>query len=778
MISHYITIGLRAIRKDAVYSSLNIAGLAIGLTAFILIFLWVKSELSYDRFNDRAHQLYRVVENQYYANNEVFPVAVTPGPLGPHLKETFPDVVSATHLMPITFMLQSNELAFYHSGMMVHPVFLDMFSYTFAKGSAKKALSKVEDLVITESLAKKYFGNEDPIGKVFRIHNNDFTVSAVLHDVPEMSHLKFDYLVHYDAYKRFGWTFPQNWNSNNGYTYVMLRPETDHEAMTGKIRGVLQKQNVTYKVDLFLQPLTSIHLHSNFTADVSGHGDIQYVYIFSFAGIFILLIACINFMNLSTAKSAQRSKEVGMRKAIGAQRSQLIRQFLFESIVLSFIALGIALVLVETLLPAFNLVSGKQLEFHPASSVVLLTLPAVTLMTGIIAGSYPAFFLSGFNTVSVLKGTSKTGRGAVMFRKILVTAQFCISILLITGTIVVFDQLNFIRSKKLGFEKQNVVGFTPLPDREKFKDFKEALLATGGVSAVTISSNNLTYVASSGADFEWEGKTSDKKVLLHTLAVDPDFVETFQIKMVEGRDFSSDIASDGSAVILNEEAIRQMGIEDPVNKRWGEKGKIIGVIKDFHFKSVHEKIEPLVIFNDIGYGKIYARLNGPNAQESIAAIERTFSKFAPDHPFEYSFLDDDFDHLYTAEQRTGRLFNYFACIAIFVSCLGLFGLVMFATEQRTKEIGVRKVLGASVSSVVTLISVDFIKLVLMANIITIPVSLYAMNRWLSGFAYHVDIHWTTFAIAGVTSVGIALITMAYQSLKAAWTNPVKALRAE
>lgn len=778
LISHYITIGFRTLLKNAGYSFINIAGLAIGLTAFILIFLWVRTELSYDRFNAKADHIYRVVENQYYANNELFPVAVTPGTLGPHLKENFPDIVNATRMIPMTFLFRCNDLSFNESGLMVDPAFLEMFSYTFSKGDAKTALSKVENLVITESLAKKYFGDEDPIGKVFRFQNNDFVVTAVLHDVPETSHLKFGYLFSYEAYKKFGWTFPDVWNSNNSYTYVLLRENANDKDVTAKISDVLTKHDVTYKVDIFLQPLTSIHLHSKFTADIGGHGDIQYVYIFSLAGIFILVIACINFMNLSTARSAKRSKEVGMRKAIGAQRIQLIRQFLAESTLLSFLALGIALVMVEVLLPAFNTISGKQIEFHPLSNNMLITLVAVTLITGFIAGSYPALFLSGFKTVNVLKGAMKTGTGAARFRKILVVAQFSISILLITGTLVVYNQLEFIRNKKLGFEKKNIISFRASAVRGKFKDFKNELVNSKSVSAATISSNNLTYVGSSGADFDWEGKQPGQEVLLHTLAVDPDFMETFQIEMAEGRDFSNEIASDSSAVLLNEEAVRQIGLEDPLNKRWGQSGKIIGIVKDFHFKSVHEKIEPIVIYNDIGFGNVYVKIKDANFQQRLADIESIYKKFAPDTPFEYTFLDDDFDLLYRTEQRTGELFNYFAFIAIFISCLGLFGLVMFTTEQRTKEIGVRKVLGASISSVVSLISIDFIKLILIANIIAIPASWYMMNKWLEGFAYHVDLHWLTFAVAAASSIVIAWMTMAYQSIRAAATNPVKALRTE
>lgn len=785
MFRHYLVVGVRSLRKNAGYSFINIAGLAFGLTAFILIFLWVRNELSYDRFNERADQIYRVVENQYYANNDVFPVAVTPGPLGPYLKETYPDITNATRLMQTNFLLRSGELAFNEFGMMADAAFLEIFTLQFLQGDAKTALSKPDNIIITEKLARKFFSNEDPIGKIFRVQDNDFVVTAVIRDVPENSHLQFNHLFSFEAYKKFGWNFLENWNSNACYTYVVLREEMNHQDVTPKIKDAVQKhEEVTYKVDIYLQPLTSIHLHSKFTADIGGHGDAQYVYIFSIAGIFILLIACINFMNLSTARSANRSKEVGMRKAIGAQRIQLIRQFLAESILLSFIALGIALVIVQLLLPAFNTVSGKNLGFNLLSNDMLPALLLITLITGIIAGSYPALFLSGFKTVNVLKGTLKTGRNAVLFRKALVITQFCISILLITGTLVVYNQLDFIRNKKLGFEKKNILSFRSLSTRTLNENFKNELLASKSVTAVTRANGNLTYVGSSGSSFDWEGKEPDKEVLLHTLSVDHDYLKTFHIELAQGRDFSKDIASDSSAVILNEEAIRQMGIENPLNKKFsstfgeGASFTIIGIVKDFHFKSVHEKIEPLVMFNNTRFGSFYVRVNDTNIQQNLEEIEATFKKFAPDQPFEYTFLDDDFDRLYRAEQRTGTIFNYFAFIAIFISCLGLFGLVMFTTEQRTKEIGVRKVLGASVSSVVSLISVDFIKLILVANLIAIPGAWYLMNRWLDSFAYHVNIHWVTFAVAAISSLIVAWLTMAYQSIKAAAANPVKSLRME
>lgn len=696
------------------------------------------------------------------------------------MKENFPEITQAARLLQVGFSLRYEDMAFNEDGLLADPSFINMFSLDFVKGDPKTAFSKLEGIAISETLAKKYFRDEDPIGKVFKILEKDFAVTGVFRDIPENSHLHFNYIFAFELVKKFGWDDLTNWGSNGYYTYVLLRDDASSEAVSTKIKDVIKKNlEPETTTEIYLQPLTRIHLHSKYTADIGGHGDIQYIYIFSVIGVFVLLIACINFMNLSTARSAKRSKEVGMRKVIGAQRMQLVRQFLAESIVLSFLALAIALVMVQLLLSAFNDVSGKHLYFYPFSINIASILILVTVITGVVAGSYPALFLSSFKPVKVLKGTLRTGKSAILFRKVLVVTQFCISIMLITGTLVVYNQLDFIQHKKLGFQKENVLTFTAYTLRDRYEDFRNELLANKNIAGVTIASQNLTYVGNSSSSFDWEGRDPGKEILLHQMSIDHDFIKTFNIELLDGRNFSRDMASDSSAVIVNEEALRQMDLNDPINKRWGTNGKIIGVVRDFHFKSVHEKIEPLVLFvNPDAYNVMYIKINSTNTKEALAWIENTYKKFAPGNPFEYTFLDDDFDKLYRAEQRTGEIFNYFACIAIFISCLGLFGLVMFSTEQRRKEIGVRKVHGASVRNVVSLISADFVKLILISNIIAIPIAWYFMNKWLDSFAYKISIHWITFFIAGAGSIVIAWLTMTYQSIKAASANPVDSLRNE
>jgi putative ABC transport system permease protein len=776
MIFNYLKIAVRNLQKNTVYAIINVAGLTVGLSAFILIALWVQEELSYDRFHEKADRVYRVVENQYYSNSEVFPVAVTPAPLSADLKTNFPEVENTFRVQQARFLFDHGGKKIAEPGLMADPAIVDILSFPLVKGDAKTALSDFSSIVLAEKLAKKYFPGEEPLGKTLHINNDDFKVTAVIADVPENSHLQFDFLVSFELIKKFGWNQLDDWDSNSYQTYVLLREHASPEDVNTKIRYEIKKNVKDSRTELYLQPLTRIHLHSKFTADIGGHGDIQYVYIFSAVALFILVIACINFMNLSTARSVKRAREVGMRKVIGAYRMQLVGQFLAESILLSFIALTLAVVACQLLLPVFNEIAGKQLALSLRSSQIWMFLIAISLVTGLIAGSYPALYLSSFKPVNVLKGTFKTGKGAVSFRQALVVIQFTLSIVLITGTILIYDQLSFIQDKRLGFEKENVISFWGILSR--YQSFKNELLTHPEIASITTTSGDLTYVGNSSNRHDWEGKDPDHQVLIHQLSIDYDFIKSFKIDLAAGRDFSRDIASDSGAYILNEEAIRQMGLENPVGKRFN-KGTIIGVVKDFHFKSVRDKIEPLVMFIWLDqYAKVYIRLAPDKVQQGLAVVEKAYAKFNPDKPFEYSFLDEDFDEQYRSEQRTGIIFNYFAFIAIFISCLGLFGLVMFATEQRTKEIGIRKVLGASLQNVILLISTDFIKLVLIANVIAIPLAWYSMNQWLDSFAYHVDLRWTTFLIASVSSILIAWLTMSYQSLKAASANPVESLRSE
>lgn len=779
MLGNYFKIALRSLYRNFTYSFINIFGLAVGITAFVLIALWVEDEISYDRFNVNADRIYRVVENQINPGQPPFMVAVTPAPLGPFLKATFPEISHASRAATGTFVFHYGATAIRATGITVEPSFFEMFTVKFLAGDPKTALAKNNDIILTAKLAQKYFGNDDPIGKVLRVFTFDFVVAGVVENAPENSHFQYEFILPFEIFKTFGWNTLDRWDSNNYYTYVLLNENAKVELLDAKIKNVINKQlnEEESGTDIYLQALTKIHLFSKLAADLTGHGDIQYVYIFSIVAVFVLLIACINFMNLATARSTKRAKEIGMRKVIGAKRIQLVMQFMVESIVCSLAALVFASVFVWLLMPAFNEISGKHLVFAILSERIFAFLFGIALATGIIAGTYPALILSSFKPVKVLKGASP-GRG-FKFRQALVVFQFAISVLLIAGTVIVYSQLKFIRSLNLGYQKDNVIQFNVSDGiRKKYADFKSELMAEKNILGVSIISNQLPSVMNAGHS-DWEGKDPGKDILLHKLSVDQDFIQTFGIEMREGRAFSKDIASDSNAVLLNEEAVLQTGLKDPLNKRWGKDSKIIGVVKDFHFKSAHEKIEPLVIFiNKDWYNTVYVKIQGDNKQDAIASLKTIFKKFSPSDPFEFSFLDDELDQLYRSEQRTGTLFNYFGFIAIFISCLGLFGLVMFATEQRTKEIGVRKVHGASANSIVSLISYDFLKLVLIANVISIPATWYVMSSWLNNFAYKIEVSWTVFLVAGIVSVAIAWITVAYQAFEAASANPIKALRSE
>lgn len=780
MIRNYIKTAFRNITKNTVYSFINIAGLSVGLTAFILIALWIQHELSYDRFHEKAHRIYRVVQNGEMGNKDVFSTFITPAPLIPHLKENFADVENAFRVRYNRFLFTYGEKIFNEEGILADPAILDVLSIPCVKGDPKTALRDVNSIVLTEKLANKYFPDEDAIGKVLRIQNTDLAVTAIIANVPENTHLQFDFILPFELVRKFGWDNFTNWRSNIYSSYVLLREKTSLNEFNAKIINEIDKNAEGHdtKTEIYVQPLVDIHLFSSHLGGDTRNGNIQYIYIFSSVAIFILIIACINFMNLSTARSLKRAKEIGMRKCIGAARTQLIVQFLSESLMLSMMGLVLSVVAVTVLLPSFNDISGKQLNLDLSSFKVWSVLLGISVVTGLIAGSYPALFLSSFKPIKALKGTFNTGLGAVRFRHTLVVIQFSLSIILITGTILVYDQLHFIRNKDLGFEKENTIVFWKWGMHNNYENFKDELLDHAEIADVTVSSGDLTSPGSARDDYDWEGKAPGKNVLINQLIVDYNFIKAFKIDIAEGRDFSEDQVSDSLGFILNEEAVRKIGMEDPVGKRFAG-GTIIGVVKDFHFRSMHEKIEPIVLFiSRNAHARIAVKLRKDNIEQGVATVEATYKKFIHDRPFEYTFMKDDLDHQYRTEHRTGKIFNCFAFIAIFISCLGLFGLVMFATEQRTKEIGVRKVLGASVRNVVFLISSDFTKIILIANAIAIPMAWYAMNRWMGTFAYHVAISWTSFAVASACSILIAGLTISYQSIKSATANPVNSLRNE
>ncbi len=792
MFRNYLKIAFRNLWKHKIFSFINITGLAIGMAVCILILLWVRDELNFDKFQENSPQLYRVIQEADYAGHDIR-MARTPFPLGPALKNDFPEISDAARVFVNGMQVKVGEKTFEDDEMIfADPSFLKMFSFPLLQGDAATALSNPLSIILSEETAQKYFGTRDALGKTLMVMNKlQVQVTGIMKNTPRNSHLQFDFIVPMNILKEFGFDIDQMpWtNSNNSlYTYVMLQKNAGMQDVDQKISHIMAKHVSTSANRMFLQPFSQIHLHSNFLGDVEGQGDIKYVYIFSIMAVFVLLIACINFMNLTTARSGNRAKEVGMRKVIGASRKDIVKQFFGESVFMSLIALGFAIVLVELLLPVFNHLSNKELAVdYLGNSGMLLGLIGIALLTGLVAGSYPALFLSSFQPVKVLKGSLRSGAKNSLFRKVLVITQFSLSIILIIATTVVYSQINYMSKKNLGFDKEQLVYIhLNRAAREKCEPLKNELLKNPNVVDVTVASHLLTDVTHAFDHVSWEGKNPDENVTMNGISVDYDFIKTLGMQLAAGRDFSEEHTTDATqAYIINEAAAKKMGFDSPVGKQFSlseemnRPGTIIGVLKDFHFKPLSKEIEPMVIF--LGQRErfyLYARVKPGNISATVSQLEKTWKNIVPGAEFRYGFFDEAIAELYTNEKRVGNLFEYFTVLAIFISCLGLFGLASFVAEQRTKEIGVRKVLGASVPSVVTLLSREFSLWVLLANIIAWPVAWYFMNKWLLNFAYRTQLQIWIFVFAGALAMLIALLTISIQAVKAATVNPVESLRYE
>ncbi|MCH7673734.1 ABC transporter permease [candidate division KSB1 bacterium] len=791
MFKNYIKTAIRNILGQKTYSLINIAGLSLGMACSILIMLWVQDELNYDRFHKNADSIYRVVEDQYYSDG-TYHVTVTPFPVGPAFKEELPEVIDAARLCwNVGFLMRYGDKAFFETGIRpVDPSFLDMFTFPFVRGDAATAFENTRSIVITEEMAQKYFGNDDPMGKIFSANNKyDFVVTGVMTDVPPNSSLEFDMLIPFEFTKELGW-YNERWGSNSIQTYVQVEESSDITAVNKKMTEIVHSHNEESTTDFLLAPLVDMHLHSYWGY---GHemGNIQYVYIFGVVALFVLLLACINFMNLSTARSANRAKEIGLRKVCGALRSSIAGQFLGESILMAFAALVFAILLVSNLLPLFNHISGKEITSAVwAQPDILIGLVVITLLTGIIAGSYPALFLSGFEPVRVLKGKLKSGAKSSALRKGLVVAQFALSVMLMIGTAVVYNQFVFMKNKNLGYDKEHVLYIRMRGDiGESYQVYKNELLKHPQILDVTASRQQPASIGSNSSGAEWDGKDPEKEdVLISFSTVDYDYVETLKIEMVQGRSFSpefpSDLGTDSTgAFVVNEEMARIMGVEPIVGANlsfMGQKGKIIGVMKDFHYHSVRTEIMPLALAlgdpERLGY--IGIRIQPGDISVSTEVIRDVWDRIIPNYPIEFKFLDQELDRMYRTEERMVDILKYFAILAVFISCLGLFGLASYMAEQRTKEIGVRKVLGATVTNIVMLLSTEFARWVLLANLVAWPVAYVVMTNWLQKFAYRVELGWLTFIFAGVLALVIALLTVSSQALKSAVSNPAEALRYE
>ncbi|SEW24277.1 ABC transporter permease [Chitinophaga arvensicola] len=798
MFKSYLKTAFRQLFRNKLFSSLNILGLATGMTCSILIFLWVQDERSYDTFNTHANNIYRLT-----ARVGDIEAAVVPVPVAMAIREAVPGVKNVTRLSALQCMVSVGSQKYEEKNIYyADSNFLRIFSYPLLLGDATHLLAEPNGAVLTESGAKKYFGSpENAMGKTLHIDNdyngNDVLITGVLKDLPTNSHLQFDLLLPIQLYSKTI-NLEQAWGNFDVYTYVQM--EDRFSATPAALASLEQQIMAVYRrLDisktqgfLYVQPLTAVHLHSRLMLDVPGQGSYQQVNIFSLIAIFILLIAGINFMNLSTALSSQRAKEVGLRKTVGAFRSQLVIQFLSEALVLSFISLILGLALAWLLMPLFNDLAGKSISINFLSIKLILSLVGIAVAVGLLSGSYPALFLSSFNPVKVLKGVKMLHGRKTFFRNSLIVVQFSIAVILMTGTIVVYKQLQFIRTMDIGYNKQNLL-YVPIPRLGDLIQNQQSLRNVMGqypeMDNYTFISHLPTNMPTGTKSVNWEGKDPTYEPIFPQMWVDDHFVNTFGMQLKSGRFFTRDFKEDEHNYVVNETALKVMKLnpENAVGTKMSmdqRNGVIVGVVKDFNFKPVQQPIQPLIIrhasngdFNG-NTGYIVLRTPPANVQRSIATMKKVFQQVYTDFPFSFGFVNDDLSNMYVTEQRMGKLFNIFSVLSVIVSCLGLFGLTTFATQKRIKEIGVRKVLGASVGGIVGMLSKDFVKLVVFALLIAFPVAWWVMNKWLQNFAYHISIRWWFFALAGMAALIISFITVSYQSMKAARTNPVKSLRSE
>jgi len=809
MIRNYIKTAFRSLLKNKGFTVLNVLGLSLGLASCLLIIFYVVDELSYDRYNTKADRIYRVNEDLRLGDNNVL-YAVAMPPLAQALKSDFPYVEDAVRLKNAGSRHVKKDGVNILENRMVYaaPSLFNVFTLPMISGSPQSALAAPNSVVITETTAKKYFSNIDVVGKMLTFDdNNFFKITGVIKDIPQQSHFNFDFFISMS-------TFPDSrsteWLRSDYNTYVLFKEAADHKklaaalpAFLNKYSGPQMQSQLKMSMDAFeksgsffrlnLTRLTDIHLWSNRTGELGPNSTAQYVYIFSAIALFILLIACVNFMNLSTARSSNRAREVGVRKVLGSSRKHLVFQFLIESILVTFAAAFIAFVVALSLIPAFNQLAGKNIvvNAHTLNWLVPAML-IIVFSVGALAGSYPAFFLSAFQPINVLKGKLSAGFKGGGLRNVLVVLQFSISIFLIVGTLVIYNQLNYIQSRDLGYDRNQVlIVQNSFELNNQAGTFKQEVKQLPGVVNATMTGFLPTSNQKNTSIFFKDAAFDQKKALFpQTWEVDEDYVNTLGMKMASGRSFSSQMLTDSSGIIINEAAAKFLGLNDPINKPLyrSNGGKqdisnsktyhIIGVVKDFNFSSLRDVISPMVLVLTHNTGAVSIRVNTKNLPALMSQIKDKWKQLSPNVQMNYSFMDQDFDAAYRTEQRTGTIFIVFTSLAIIIACLGLFGLAAYAAEQRTKEIGIRKVLGASVSAIAGMLSFDFIKLVLIAILISLPAGWYLMNKWLQDFAYRVNIQWWVLALAGAAAILIAFITISFQSIKAALSNPVESLRSE
>lgn len=797
MLKNYLKIAVRNLAKHRKFSIINIFGLAVGLSCFILIILWVQDELSYDRFHKNADHIYMVLRNDLGKTS-----AATSISLAPALKDELPEVIEATSLvsLPESFksFLQYEDKGFEENLSIIDSQFFDLFSFDFRDGNPQSALIAPNSIVLTESMAEKYFGSRNALGESLNLtilgQNGTLKVTGVLENIPHNSHIQREIFIPIsyvtNVIKPLGIENWDHWDNRSARTYILTQSEIDTSAMEHKIanceREHLPNQRLE-KLSYSLLPLKKIHLHANNIEFYSATGDIKYVHIFTIIAGIILLIASMNYINISNAVSLKRTKEIGIQKVIGAHRSDLIRQYLGETLLLTFIALGCALVFVELSLPFLNRLSEKSLTTSFLDPQFLLMLFLITLLTGIASGLYPAIFISGFQPIQLLKGKFHTGTSGLNLRKGLITFQFTLSIIIIICTIVVFSQLDFIKNSQLGYDKENIVCVSLKGDiHSQYDAFKNKILENPDILNISRSEPMAINSLESTEGIHWPEK--NEKLSIWILHSDCDFASTYKIDMHEGRFYSDQFSTDKTnTYVLNQAAIDVMRLQSPIGQEitvWGRKGKIIGITENFHFNSFHHKIEPLIFIipdtkqQNVFYRELSIRIKPYSIHQSLTFLKDTWKSFYPAEQFDYYFFDENLNANYRAEKRMGELFRNFSFLAIFIAYLGLYGLTALMIEQQTKNICIHKVLGATVSHIVFLFSRDNFRWILFSNVIAWPITYYAMNKWLQGFAYRIDMDWWMFVLPGAMTLAIGFLMVSWQTIRAATVNPIEALISE
>jgi putative ABC transport system permease protein len=785
MFKNYLKIAWRNLIKNKAFTFINIAGLTIGMASAALILLWIQNEVSYDQFHEKKDRIYTMY-NKAIFDGKLWCWNTTPKIMAKTLKADYPQVEESTHTSSADFLFTVGEKKLVANGFFTDPGFLKMFSFPLEKGDPKTSLNGAYSIVLTKKLAKKLFGEEDAVGKIVKIDSNaNFTVTAVMQDLPNNTRFKFEYLLPWTYMKKIGWD-DEYWGNNSVQTYVLLKPGVTEAAANARVKNITKSHSDQKDTEVFLHPASKWRLYSKFENGVNTGGRIGTVRLFGIIAIFILLIACINFMNLSTARSEKRAKEVGIRKVAGAPKRLLVGQFLAESILIALLAGILALGVVQLSLPGFNQLTDKQL-FLPYGNVYFWAVfISFIIITGVTAGSYPAFYLSSFKPISVLKGTFKAANALVTPRKILVVMQFTFAIVLIICTIVVKRQLDHAQNRETGYDRNKLVYTLMSGNIEKhYAAVRDELIKNGAAASVTKTSAPVTMQWSDSWGYDWKGKDPNARLDFDVFNTDGDFIKTMGMKIISGRDIDvKTYPTDSTAMLVNEAAAKVMGFKNPIGqliKNGDERTwHIIGIVKDFILGSPYEPVKPMVIQGPKSwFGVIHYKLNPAlTTTDALKRAEQVFKKYNPDYPFDYKFTDDDYAKKFEGEQRISTLASLFAGLTIVISCLGLFGLATYMAQNRIKEIGVRKVLGASVARITTLLSVDFLKLVIISFAIATPIAWWGMHEWLKTYTYRTDINVWIFILAGLLTIIIALATVSYQAIKAAIANPVKSLRSE